>query len=103
TDSNLKALFGTNVRIDRTQSIAASTNGGLIVEKLYALSNSANPITAPIESDLKSQVWGNFANLTFSWRDMLTLDGSIRVDQASTLPKANNTYWYPAGSIGFVF
>ena len=103
SDFNLKALLGTNVRIDHYQSLAASTNGGLIVEKIYSLSNSANPITAPLESNEKTQVWRNFPGLTFSWRQLLTLDGTIRVDKSSTLPKANNSYWYPAGSFGFVF
>ncbi|HEV7620976.1 MAG TPA: SusC/RagA family TonB-linked outer membrane protein, partial [Flavisolibacter sp.] len=103
TDINFKALLGTNARIQRTQSLMASTNGGLIVERIYSLSNSANPITAPLEFDLKRQVWGNFGGLTFSWRDMITLDGTVRNDQSSTLPKGNNSYYYPSASLGFVF
>lgn len=100
---NLKALIGTNVRIQRTQSIFASTNGGLIVERIYSLSNSANPINSPVEADLKRQVWGNFGGLTLSYKDFITLDGTLRNDRSSTLPKGNNSYWYPSGSLGFVF
>lgn len=100
-DVNLKALIGTNVRDTRTESIFASTNGGLIVERIYALSNTRNPIEAPTETDARKQIWGNFAGVTFSWRDMLTLDGTVRNDQSSTLPKGNNSYWYPSVSLGY--
>lgn len=70
---NFKALAGVNVRKQRIESISATTNGGLIAPKLYALSNSANPITAPIEEDLRKQIDGVFAGTTLSWRNMLTL------------------------------
>ncbi|ANE49301.1 SusC/RagA family TonB-linked outer membrane protein [Flavisolibacter tropicus] len=103
TDINFKGLIGTNVRRERSQFILSSTNNGLIIPKVYALSNTTNPITAPIESDARRQVWGNFAGVTFTWRDMVTLDATIRNDQSSTLPKGNNSYWYPSVSGGFTF
>src|ERR1700760_1503072 len=34
---------------------------------------------------------------------MLTLDGTIRRDQSSTLPAGNNSYYYPSVSGGFTF
>lgn len=103
SDINLKGLLGTNVRKERRQAIAAATNGGLIVERIYALSNSINPINPPSEADARREVWGNFAGVTFTWRDMLTLDGTIRNDQSSTLPDGNNSYWYPSASMGWTF
>lgn len=98
-----KGLLGTNIRKNHIQSIAASTNGGLIVPKVYSLSNSLSPLDAPTEVDAISEVDGAFAGATFIWRDMITLDGTIRRDASSTLPKGNNVYYYPSGSIGFVF
>lgn len=102
-DFNLKALLGSNIRKQRIESIYATTNGGLIAPKLYSLANSANPITAPLEQDQRKEIDGVFAGATLSWRNMLTLDGTIRRDAASTLPKGNNQYYYPSGSLGFVF
>lgn len=102
-DFNFKALLGTNVRKERRQLIAASTNGGLVADRVYALSNSKNTINAPQESDLRREVWGNFAGTTLTWKDMWTLDATIRNDQSSTLPKGNNSYWYPSASLGFTF
>src|SRR5206468_1740680 len=72
-------------------------------ERIYALSNTLNPMNAPIESDTRRQVWGNYAGATLTWKDMLTLDATIRNDQSSTLPKENNSYWYPSVSGGFSF
>ena len=102
-DLNFKALLGTNVRKESRKAIAAGTNGGLIVERIYALSNSKNPINPPGEADARREVWGNFAGVTFTWRDMLTLDGTIRNDQSSTLPEDNNSYWYPSASMGWTW
>jgi len=103
TDINIKALLGTNIRKQHISSIDASTNGGLIAEKVYSLSNTSNPINAPVESDARREVDGVFAGATFSWKDMITLDGTIRRDVSSTLPEGNNVYYYPSGSVGFVF
>ncbi|RYY62937.1 MAG: SusC/RagA family TonB-linked outer membrane protein [Chitinophagaceae bacterium] len=103
TDINFKALAGVNLRKQRIQTIRASTNGGLIVPKVYALSNSLNTPNAPTETDQPREINGVFAGATITWREMLTLDATIRRDQSSTLPADNNTYYYPSVSGGFVF
>jgi len=100
---NFKALLGMNIRRQHTESIRAATNGGLIVPHVYALSNSLNTPNAPVEFDGTREVQGVFAGATFTWRDMVTLDGTIRRDRSSTLPENNNVYYYPSVSLGFVF
>ncbi len=102
-DFNVKALLGGNLRRDYINSVFASTNGGLIVPKIYSLSNSLNPPNAPTEQDLRKEVQGVFAGATLAYKNMLILDGTVRRDQSSTLPKGNNTYYYPSVSLGFVF
>jgi TonB-linked SusC/RagA family outer membrane protein len=103
TDLNFKALIGANIRKQHTQSVSAKTNGGLAIPGIYSLANSANLINAPVEFDGKREVDGYFAGATFSWKDMLTLDATIRRDKSSTLPKNNNVYYYPSVSLGLVF
>ncbi|MBC7417011.1 MAG: SusC/RagA family TonB-linked outer membrane protein [Pedobacter sp.] len=102
-DFNLKALLGTNIRKQTNNSVSAVTNGGLIVEGIYALSNSVNTPNAPVEFEGKREVDGVFAGATLSYKTYLTLDGTIRRDASSTLPKGNNVYYYPSISLGFVF
>ncbi len=102
-DVNLQGLIGVNIRKQHTRSVAASTNGGLTIPRIYALSNSANAINAPAEFDGQRRVDGVFAGATFSWKDMVTIDGTIRRDASSTLPDGNNVYYYPAVAAGFTF
>ncbi|MDB5199977.1 MAG: TonB-linked outer membrane protein SusC/RagA family [Chitinophagaceae bacterium] len=103
TDLNVKALLGGNIRKQHIESISATTNGGLIVPRIYSLSNSANPVNAPFESDARKEVDGIFGGATISYKNMLTLDATLRRDVSSTLPKGNNTYYYPSISLGWVF
>lgn len=103
TNTTLRGLLGTNIRRQRVQSLYATTNGGLVIPGFYALSNSANPISTPVESDQLLEVDGVFAGATVSWKNMVTLDATIRRDQTTTLPKGNNAYYYPSASVGFVF
>jgi TonB-linked SusC/RagA family outer membrane protein len=102
-DLNLKGVAGTNIRKQRYQDIFATTNGGLIVPGTYALSNSQNTPDAPIEADQRREVDGIYAGATLTWKNTYTLDGTLRRDVASTLPKGANAYYYPAVSAGFVF
>jgi TonB-linked SusC/RagA family outer membrane protein len=102
-DLNLKAILGANVRRSATNSIFGSTNGGLVVPGLYALSNSLNSISAPTEYAAKIGVNGYYANLSFGYKDFLYLDLTGRNDVSSTLPSSNNSYFYSSVSSSFVF
>jgi hypothetical protein len=62
-----------------------------------------NTPNAPVETAPAREVQGYFAGATLTWRDMITLDATIRRDKSSTLPKDNNVYYYPSASLGFVF
>jgi TonB-linked SusC/RagA family outer membrane protein len=102
-DFNLKALLGTNIRKDYDNSILASTNGGLIIPGLYSLSNTLSSPLSPTDYTAQKEVDGIFGGATLTWKNMLTLDATLRRDKSSTLPAANNTYYYPSVSTGFVF
>ncbi|WP_246000773.1 SusC/RagA family TonB-linked outer membrane protein [Pontibacter diazotrophicus] len=102
-DFNLKATVGTNIRDTQTSLIRSTTNGGLVVPRLYALSNSRNPLGPPLEQDTRLRVNGYFASATLGFRDIAFLDVASRIDQSSSLPAANRTYFYPSISGSFVF
>ncbi|WP_317125602.1 outer membrane beta-barrel protein [Rufibacter latericius] len=102
-DFNIRGLVGLNLRRSRLNSIRASTSGGLVVPRLYALSNSLNLLSPPLESEQRRAVDGIFANATLGYREMLFLDLSARRDQSSTLPRGNNSYFYPSVALSFVF
>ncbi len=104
-DINLKAVLGTNIRRNAIEGLYAMTNGGLVVPKLYALSNSVNPLNILPTDETSEQVAvdGYFAGVTLGYKDFLTLDATGRRDRASTLPANNNAYYYPSVSASFVF
>ncbi|UPK69216.1 SusC/RagA family TonB-linked outer membrane protein [Chitinophaga filiformis] len=98
-----KGILGGNVRRTKNNSILSKTNGGLLIPRLYALLNTANPMEAPTEIATLEEVDGIFASANLGYKELLFLDLSVRRDQSSTLPKSNNSYYYPAASLGFVF
>lgn len=102
-DITFKGILGGNVRRTRIQSSYAKTNGGLLIPRLYALLNTANPMEAPEEKSTIEEVDGIFASTNFGFHDLVFLDLTLRRDQSSTLPKENNSYYYPSASLGFVF
>lgn len=100
---NFRGLVGSNIRNSSRSFLFASTNSGLVVPNLYSLSNSVESLLPPVESVSNILVYGYFANASFGIANMLYLEGSVRVDQSSTLPLDNNTYFYPSGSASFLF
>jgi TonB-linked SusC/RagA family outer membrane protein len=102
-DFRFIGLVGTNIRRNHISSIRASTNGGLVVPRLYALSNTLSPLTPPIENEVNIGVDGVFAGLTFGFREIVTLDLTARRDRSTTLPEGNNAYFYPSAAISFTF
>ena len=102
-DFSLKALLGGNVRQVENSYTSTATSGGLVVPRFYSLSNSVKTPAAPTEYDGRKEVDGVFAGATLTYKQYLTLDGTLRRDQSSTLPKDNNSYYYPAVSANFLF
>lgn len=102
-DFSLNGLLGTNIRRTRATSIYASTNGGLVVHRLYALTNSLNSLTPPTEGFTRVGVDGVFGSATLGYKEFAFLDLTGRWDQSTTLPEKNNDYFYPsvAGSLIF--
>lgn len=103
SDFNLGGVLGTNIRRTSVSSVRATTNGGLLIPRLYALLNTANPLEAPEEIDTREEVSGIFAAANLGYKEFLFLDVTARRDKSSTLPKNNNTYYYPSVSLGFLF
>jgi TonB-linked SusC/RagA family outer membrane protein len=100
---NLSALVGANLRHSEDQSTSASTNGGLALAGVWALSNSVASPEAPTEYDGVREVNGVYGSASLNYKEMLTLDGTIRRDVSSTLPQGHNAYYYPSTALGFVF
>ena len=102
-DLNINGLLGTNIRRQKVDRVFSSTNNGLLVPELYALSNSVDPMAPPEELFSQLGLNGYFASVSLGYKNMLYLDGTYRIDQSSTLPKNAWTYKYPSISGSFLF
>lgn len=100
---NLDGNLGANLRRNNRSSIFASTNGGLNAPGFYALSNSADPLIPPTEYDATTMIDGVYARAGLGYLSTYYLEGTIRRDRSSTLPIANNTFWYPSISTSIIF
>jgi len=100
---NINAFLGTNIRRQRIDHVFASTNNGLSVPDVYALSNSVDPMLPPEELFSRIGVNGYYASVSLGFMDTFYLDATYRIDQSSTLPKDNWTYHYPSISGSFLF
>lgn len=102
-DINLTALLGTNIRRLTDESVYASTNGGLSVPDVYALRVSASPMLPPEEVYQQIGTNGFYGGASLAIKNLVFLDGNYRMDQSSTLPSNNRTYFYPSVSGSFLF
>jgi TonB-linked SusC/RagA family outer membrane protein len=108
-DFTASLMVGNNVRIRNasTSRIATNASGGLVVPGWYNLSNSNGPlstITSTSSPDISQRrLVGLYADLNLSYKNMLFLEGTARNDWSSTLPVANNSFFYPSVSGSFVF
>ena len=100
---NFNGLLGTNIRRQRADRVFASTNNGLSVPDVYALSNSVDPMLPPEEQLSQIGLNGYFGSISLGYNNMLYLDGTYRIDQSSTLPSDSWLYTYPSISGSFLF
>jgi outer membrane receptor protein involved in Fe transport len=102
-DINFNGNLGSNIRRTYFDFIGAGTNGGLVVPGVYSLSNSVSAPAAPTEQNFAIGIDGYFARASFLYKNYLSLDLTGRYDISSTLPAANNKYFYPSASVGLIF
>ncbi|MCE5174885.1 MAG: SusC/RagA family TonB-linked outer membrane protein [Bacteroidales bacterium] len=100
-DFNVTALLGANIN-ERTYSEQESKLSSLDIPTFYNLSNSGS---APVVSEYSyiRRLIGGFGNVEVDYKNLLFLNLSARNDWSSTLPKANNSFFYPGTTVSFVF
>lgn len=99
---SVNAFVGANRRDYKRSSMIGATNGGLIVAGLYNLSNGSEPSTVT-NGEFHKRINSVFGGASFGYDDFLFLDLGARNDWSSTLPIANNAFFYPSATVSFVF
>lgn len=96
----LNATIGANRRY-RTYDTQLTFTNGLSVPGTYNISNAAiTPVNT--QYDERRQVNSGFGSASFTWDNWWTVEVTGRNDWSSTLPKANNSYFYPSVNTSFV-
>jgi hypothetical protein len=91
---NTKVTAGASMRTFQYRSIYGTTDY-LNVPGLYNFANSANPVKiANFGSEMR--VLSAYYSADFSYKGLLTLSATGRLDNLSTLPKGSNTFFYPS-------
>jgi len=97
---DMNGTFGLNRRAE-TASTKAQSTAGISVPLIYNVSNAA--ITPSLgQNDSRRRVNSVFGSASATYGGWVTLEGTIRNDVSSTLPKGNNSYVYPSGNLSFV-
>lgn len=97
---NAKIWAGGNIRTFQYSSQFGSTDY-LNVPGLYNFNNSSNPVrNANFRSDMR--VNSAYYSADFTFDKYATLSTTGRVDQLSTLPAGNNTFFYPSVALSSV-
>ncbi|GAA4826472.1 SusC/RagA family TonB-linked outer membrane protein [Algivirga pacifica] len=100
---SLNAFVGTNYRHNQYERIGIGTDQGFTVDNVFWAENSSNPETYMRDYVSQKKMFSVYASATLGYKDMLFVDLKGRMDQSSTLPLDNNTYFYPATSLSFIF
>ncbi|WP_353721521.1 SusC/RagA family TonB-linked outer membrane protein [Dyadobacter sp. 676] len=98
-DFRLEATVGGNI-LKRDYINHQTLNNGLNRDNLFVTTNARNSVTNRDVRQTRKQ--GVFASADFIWRDALTISGSARNDWSSTLPKANQSYFFPSVGVAAV-
>ncbi|MBE9469394.1 MAG: SusC/RagA family TonB-linked outer membrane protein [Bacteroidetes bacterium] len=100
-DLSILAMIGGNDRNEKFTRLTGESNGGLIVDGLYTLGNSANQ--AIVTQYLREkQVKSWFGSASFGYKNFIYVDASYRKDYDSSLPNGNNSYAYSSVSTSLI-
>ena len=100
-DLNLTGFVGVNQRIRNFKRLNAYTLGGLNTPGLYTVNNGADGYEVGdfTSSKVVNSVLGS---ASFGYKRKFYADFTGRNDWSSTLPAANNSYFYPSATASYV-
>ncbi|WP_163708226.1 SusC/RagA family TonB-linked outer membrane protein [Mangrovibacterium lignilyticum] len=81
---------------------SSATKNGLVTENWFSLSNSYGVATTSYTRK-EMLKYAYLGMLSMSYKNFLFLEGTARQEYASTLPSANNSYFYPSVNGSVIF
>ncbi len=96
-DFNIDATFGHNY-FDNQRFNRSSEGYVMSVQGFYNISNTQT-ILSDESYNVKEKFFGAYSDIRLSYKDFVFLGFSGRNDWSSTLPKSNNSFFYPAANL----
>ncbi|PHN01221.1 SusC/RagA family TonB-linked outer membrane protein [Flavilitoribacter nigricans] len=96
----VSANFGGN-QMQRKNHFQGISANKLLIPGVYSFTNADGPLVQSI-SRPEQQINSLYAFAQVGYKSMLYLDLTARNDWSSTLPEANNSYFYPSASLSAV-
>ncbi|HEY3370501.1 MAG TPA: SusC/RagA family TonB-linked outer membrane protein [Prolixibacteraceae bacterium] len=100
TDLTTTVTVGHNMFQSNYQQLYSQGNG-FVVPDFYHISNTSSQIVREITQKFRTAAF--YADLEFAYKSMLYLGLTGRNEWSTTLPKANNSFFFPSASLGFIF
>ena len=92
--------LGANFMYQKFESLNAGV--GNMLNKGVWMFNAANLLRTASESGYERAMNSVFGSAQMAWKEYLSLDITARNDWSSTLPKQNNSFFYPSANLSFV-
>ena len=98
-DITVTGIIGVSTTRSTTEYFRADsgTNGGLQFANVFSYQNfNANPSVTFTQNSFETKGNSIFTSATFGFKDQIYVDVTARNDWTSTLPKGNNSFFYPS-------
>lgn len=91
---------GGNIMYQKYELFGASVQD--MLQKDNWIFNTGNKLTSATNDGHNRAMYSVFASAQIAFKEFLSLDLTARNDWSSTLPKQNNSFFYPSANLGFV-
>ncbi len=100
SDISYSVSFGGNTMTQINNFISVSNNQ-MVIPGVYTLSNTDIALTSSLDNRKKA-INSLYGYGQISWKNQIFLDLTARNDWSSTLPKSNNSYFYPSAGLSII-
>ncbi|MBW7468854.1 TonB-linked SusC/RagA family outer membrane protein [Pontibacter aydingkolensis] len=97
-------LVGLNLNQRTFNSIGATYRNFILNQRISDFANATNENTSPFDSESTIRTSAGYATATFGFKDMLYLNASGRLENASTFgSQTKSVFFYPSADVAFQF